>query len=247
MDLLPFEIQEIIGLHLLTTEYHLLRLSTKWIQLPIIHKVSFETFKLLKCYSVDVILNPTFLNSNQIHWLLYHNYINQLEYQLDFNQKLFDLQLKQNLFDKALECDHIQYAFQLLLKYPKLNPAANDNLAIQAACKKGDHKFVFHLLGDSRIDPGANNNAAIRLAAGHGHSICLSFLLANHKVNPTANRDEAMRLAISNQHHSCVLKLSSYWAYNGNPEFSYAVNDAKVWKMEGNYWNDSQYWYSRKF
>ena len=72
---------------------------------------------------------------------------------------------------------------KLLLTNPKVNPAADNNHAIQSASVNGRTGVVRLLLNDPRVDPADDNNFAIRLASGQGHIEIVRLLLADPRVD----------------------------------------------------------------
>ena len=64
----------------------------------------------------------------------------------------------------------------MVLADPRVDPSANDNLAIQRASSYGRTEIVKLLLDDSRVDPSANNNYALRIARGKKHTATVNLL-----------------------------------------------------------------------
>jgi hypothetical protein len=106
-----------------------------------------------------------------------------------------------------------------------VDPSANDNEAIRAACKENFEDIVSLLLKDPRVDPSARNNEAIRLAIEIGgerfsrlikwwgtedwaisesstRHLCVVFLLLKDpRVDPSANDNEVIRRA---SYYGCI-------------------------------------------
>jgi len=53
---------------------------------------------------------------------------------------------------------------KLLLADPRVDPAAESNLAIQLACQEGHTEVFKLLLSDPRVDPTADEDFAFRIA-----------------------------------------------------------------------------------
>lgn len=87
---------------------------------------------------------------------------------------------------------------ELLLKNPRVDPSANDNLAIHVASQNGHSEVVELLLQDPRVDPAARDNFAIRVASQYGHYEVVKLLLQDPRVDPTANDNNAVDMAIRN-------------------------------------------------
>lgn len=68
---------------------------------------------------------------------------------------------------------------KLLLADSRVDPTADNNLAIQVASENGNAEVVKLLLADSRVDPTVDNNFAIRIASEHGHTEVVKLLLAH--------------------------------------------------------------------
>jgi ankyrin repeat protein len=95
---------------------------------------------------------------------------------------------------------------QLLLADARINPADNDNDAIQRASAAGMNSLVIVelLVQDPRVDPSANNNRAIQFAALSGNLDTIEFLLQHPKVDPIAAIDKALATAGLNNTYGMV-------------------------------------------
>ena len=58
----------------------------------------------------------------------------------------------------------------------RVDPTANNNEAIRAACDRNHVEIVRMLLTDSRVDPSTNNNEAIERAILHGYTELVQLL-----------------------------------------------------------------------
>lgn len=72
----------------------------------------------------------------------------------------------------------------ILLRDPRVNPAAYDNLAIQLAAQDGNYSVVTLLLQDPRVNPAARGNYAIQVAELNGHTSIVKLLLQERRVTP---------------------------------------------------------------
>jgi ankyrin repeat protein len=77
---------------------------------------------------------------------------------------------------------------KVLLTDSRVDPAADDNEAIQCASHMGHVEVVKALLADPRVDPAADNNGAIYWASRCGHLGVVKSLLTNPRVDPTKAR-----------------------------------------------------------
>ena len=116
----------------------------------------------------------------------------------------------QAMFVEAVD-RNIPKAVQLLLADPRVNPSANDNLAIWRASENGHAEVVRLLLADPRVDPSAINYFmninAITRASYNGHVEVVRLLLAHPRVDPSANDNSAIRRASLNGHAEVVQLL----------------------------------------
>jgi hypothetical protein len=93
---------------------------------------------------------------------------------------------------------------RILLADKRVNPAADNNLAIKAA----EHvEIVRMLLADKRVNPAADNNRAIREASRCGHVDVVSLLLADKRVNPADCNNYAIKWAHFNNYYEVVQLL----------------------------------------
>ena len=97
--------------------------------------------------------------------------------------------------------------FARLLKFPGLDPAANDNSAIGDAVWSGLLEIVQHLLQDPRVDPSVDRNSAIRYASSLGHVDVVRALLQDPRVDPSDNNNYAIQWASLNGHYDVVQEL----------------------------------------
>lgn len=72
---------------------------------------------------------------------------------------------------------------------PRVNPAANDNIAIRVASTWGKTNVVKVLLEDPRVDPAAKNNDAIESARRSGRVETVRLLLTVPRVIETYTRE----------------------------------------------------------
>jgi hypothetical protein len=65
----------------------------------------------------------------------------------------------------------------------KIDPAAQENIAIRLAAQNGYAEVVKILLDDKRVDPADKKNFAIRAAAQNGHAEIVKTLFADERVS----------------------------------------------------------------
>jgi predicted ATPase len=82
-----------------------------------------------------------------------------------------------------------------LLQDERVDPAADDNAAIQIASRNGHLPVVDRLLQDERVDSAANSNYAIQLASQYCHLPVVERLLQDERVDPAADDNYAIRMA----------------------------------------------------
>jgi ankyrin repeat protein len=99
-----------------------------------------------------------------------------------------------NTLINACKDGHVDVV-KLLLNNDRVDPAADDNDAIQWACRNGHEKVVELLLADGRADPAADNNFAIYWACREGHDKVVKLLVADGRVDPAADNNMAIHWA----------------------------------------------------
>ncbi len=114
--------------------------------------------------------------------------------------------LEDVVFLKAVRNDYAKVV-EILLKYERVDPTAEDNYAIRYAAANGHAEIVEMLLKDKRVDPAADDNYAIRNAAANGYVRVVELLLKDKRVNPGADDNYAVRNAAANGHTEIVEML----------------------------------------
>jgi hypothetical protein len=95
-----------------------------------------------------------------------------------------------------------------LLQDPRVDPSANDNLAIRWAARHGHLDVMNRLLQDPRVDPSAKDNETIRyIFASNGRLDVVNRLLQDPRVDPSDNDNYAIRRAAENGHLDVVAVL----------------------------------------
>src|ERR1700733_4520935 len=84
---------------------------------------------------------------------------------------------------------------KLLLAVEGVDPAANENHAIQVASKHGRTEVVKLLLNDRRAEPDACDNLAIIVASMNGHYGVIECLLNDGRADPAVGDHYAIREA----------------------------------------------------
>jgi len=95
---------------------------------------------------------------------------------------------------------------RMMLTDPRVDPGANDNIAIWMASQYGYTEIVKLLLADPRVDPGARENVAIWMASQYGYTEVVRLLLADPRVDPSTHDNIAIRWA-SEYGYTEVVKL----------------------------------------
>lgn len=88
----------------------------------------------------------------------------------------------------------------------RVNPFADDGIALRRAAFNGHSEVVRLLLQDGRADPGSRNNAAMLVAAGYGYSDVVKLLLHDVRVDPASHMAASLRWAAW-KGHTQVLEL----------------------------------------
>ena len=114
---------------------------------------------------------------------------------MDFQKEFFD----------ASQNGHYNVV-KLLLEDNRVNPADDNNSAIQWASKKGHYNVVKLLLRDNSINPADDNNWAIQLASRYGHYNVVKLLSKNNRV--------INFVKISDDNNLAILWASFYGHYN---------------------------------
>ena len=131
----------------------------------------------------------------------------------------------QAMLEEALD-RNIPEAVRLLLQDSRVDPSADDNLAIWRASYYGHAEVVRLLLADPRVDPSALNNMAIRFAIQKGHAEVVRLLLADPRVNPSADYNEAIKNAIQKGHVEVVRLLLADPRANPSADYNEAIKNA---------------------
>lgn len=71
---------------------------------------------------------------------------------------------------------------RLLLKNPRTDPSAKDNVALRTAIGLGNIEIVELLLTDPRIDPSADNNFAMEVARRYRQQYIIDILFEDYRV-----------------------------------------------------------------
>jgi hypothetical protein len=91
--------------------------------------------------------------------------------------------------------DRLMKELRSFVNNPKINPAANDNEAIQEASSNGHTEVVRLLLADPRVDPAAHNSGSLQYACYRNHTDVIQLLLADPRVDPTVYNNEILKHA----------------------------------------------------
>jgi ankyrin repeat protein len=132
-----------------------------------------------------------------------------------------------NEFIKAAKTGDVEKV-RLLLTDPRVDPSANNNVAIQQASHNGHLEVVRLLLTDPRTDPAADDNDAIQWASRNGHLEVVRLLLTDPRTDPAANNNFAIQWASINGHLEVVRLLLT----DPRPDPAADNNDAIRWASE---------------
>lgn len=118
---------------------------------------------------------------------------------------LMNLKNAQTKFNYLVSINFTEELIEILLQDPRIDPSADNNIAIRIASASGYSKLVKLLLADGRIDPSANESEAFRNAVLHGHTEVVKLLLADRqddpcrRVDPSARNNDALHTALRYQ------------------------------------------------
>src|ERR1700733_1895128 len=115
---------------------------------------------------------------------------------------------------------------KLLLAVEGVDPAANENHAIQVASKHGHVEVVKVLVASGRVNPAANENDAIQVASRYGHVEVVKVLLKDGRADPTADDNYAIRIASQNGHAGVVNLLLKDGRVDPAARGNYAIKRA---------------------
>ena len=115
---------------------------------------------------------------------------------------------KQKGFLLAVINGHHQ-AVRLMLQHPGINPAAEDNEAIQIVGNEvSDNIEVAQLLlADDRVNPAANNSRSLLHASMHGRASIVRALLKDGRADPTVDMCACLVWAHTRGHEAVVAAL----------------------------------------
>jgi len=101
--------------------------------------------------------------------------------------------------DAFFHASHFGWADIVQYLLPKVDPAADDNIAI---CSAGNAQVASVLLSDPRVDPTAKNSDSLFQAAVHGKEDVVRVLLDDGRADPEGNY--CLIWAHGAHHHSVV-------------------------------------------
>ena len=96
--------------------------------------------------------------------------------------------------------------FELIVNDARVDPSADDNVALRFAVRRGNSNLVRRLLSDPRVDPGKDPHRVIRCAAMKGHTEVVRILMDHPGVGPR-DSDSALSVACRNGHLETVRLL----------------------------------------
>jgi hypothetical protein len=100
----------------------------------------------------------------------------------------------QHVLRFACRNGHVEVV-KLLLADSRVDPSADNQLAIQWACEFQHVEVVKLLLADSRVDPSAYNQFPIRNTCEKGYVEIVKLLLADKRVDPSVDNQFPIRKA----------------------------------------------------
>ncbi|KAJ3109756.1 hypothetical protein HK100_003236 [Physocladia obscura] len=110
-----------------------------------------------------------------------------------------------------------------------LNPADDDNYALQCAAEAGHLEIVrllFALPAEVGIDPSGKDDYAVKRTACTGHVEVMRLLLADPRTNPAANQNEPIINSASNG-HTAILEILLQNPLTNPAEYdNYAISQA---------------------
>jgi ankyrin repeat protein len=96
---------------------------------------------------------------------------------------------------------------RMLLADERIDPCADNNIALRAACWHGRTEIVRILLKDGRADPRSLDDYAIRTASSGGHIEIVRLLLEDGRANPGLANYEVLFLAASQAGQIEIVRL----------------------------------------
>ncbi|KAI8894860.1 hypothetical protein BC833DRAFT_651745 [Globomyces pollinis-pini] len=85
---------------------------------------------------------------------------------------------------------------QVLLKFPNVDPGANNDWAFEAAAGNGHTEVLKLLLKDSRVNPLAEEHQALYVATENGYIDCVKLLLSDPRIDPSFDYNKGLRYGI---------------------------------------------------
>uniref|UniRef100_A0A6C0JSH7 Uncharacterized protein n=1 Tax=viral metagenome TaxID=1070528 RepID=A0A6C0JSH7_9ZZZZ len=104
-----------------------------------------------------------------------------------------------------------------------VDPACNDNLAIEWACENGYLELTRFLLSFPSVDPSTDNNRPIRIASRFGHTEVVRLLLTDQRVDPSAKNNQALEWAKLYNQPAVVDLLTEYQFRLDGPEYTRGI------------------------
>jgi ankyrin repeat protein len=103
----------------------------------------------------------------------------------------------------------------VLLKDARVDPAAQKQAALIAACRNGHPEVVRHLLnardstGRRVVDPTVKDNFCLLNSALNGSADVVRLLIEEGGVDPSVNGNKAMKAAVEHKHTELIALLAS--------------------------------------
>jgi ankyrin repeat protein len=201
LEALPEELQGYIAEFLTIQDYHRLRISSKYLKLPLIPYLTFKTYKESKIHyeSPDeccMKFHMSFLDLERFLYLAKENHVSEFRRCLGSPESR-DLapQFKQEAFRIAVMPTFKKDIILELVKDGEVDPSCYNDAAIRYACKMGFDDLVELLIKDPRVESTLSDCAPLRLAIVNGHFRVTQLLVKHPLVSPSGSRNESICLA----------------------------------------------------
>ncbi len=129
----------------------------------------------------------------------------------------------QNQFKSAIRENNVAVVKELL---SSVDPAIDNNAAIQIACRSGFYDLVKLLLKDARVDPTVSENDPLMAAVRYNHAKIVQLLLTTSRTNPAARNNLAIVIACSNGNVTIVKLLMADFRVNPAANSNEALREA---------------------
>lgn len=146
-------------------------------------------------------------------------------------EKLFNEYINKEIsfemFKESVENNNIEL-FKSLLQSWQINPADDDNYAIQISSYNGHLEIVKLLLQDKRVDPSADDNYAIKATSENGHLELVKLLLRDKRVDPSTEDNYIIKTASQKGYLELVKLLLQDGRVDPSAEDNFSIREASI-------------------